>query len=731
MTASLFRLNMILRNLPVFWTGILALMVVCATVGFAPPSATGGQPIRPQAAEKTKAVPADRLFARDNLIAWCIVPFDSKKRSPEERAAMLERLGFKHFAYDWRAEHIPTFDAEFEALKRHHVALDAFWAAGELNRDTRIILDALKRHGVKAELWVLLDFGADRATGAEQQRRIEAATAKLRPLAEEAAKIGCSLALYNHGGWFGEPENQIAIIERLKTQGVTNVGMVYNLHHGHDHLDRFAELLTKMKPYLKAVNLNGMDRGGDRVGRKILPLGQGALDLDLLRIIRDSGYRGPIGILGHTMDDAEQRLRDNLDGLDWLLPQLEGKPAGPRPKPRTPVPPPPAATGSTTPADANLIAALIRDARKDGDARRGAAVFASPKFACLSCHRVEGQGGSVGPDLTTAGFCIKPEELVESVLWPRRKVKEGYAADRGGHGRRQGPSRLPAGGLQDRAGAARPGDGRSDPDRQGRYRGRPQRGLADARRAGRRDDDRPSAATWSASCWTSAGRDWGPPATCSGTPTRRPNSPLTGRRCTRSNGRAGNTRSTATGSTTSTPRRPSISRSRRRSRPCCRSSPASTAENSVTGATRATRTGWTVRWNATDLGNLLSGVFRGAGVIVPKGVCVRLGDRGELSACFNPMTLCYEAVWSGGFVRFSADAPRPDGWPDPGRHSPAPPRGQGPGETVRLPRLLPARQSDRVRLSHRRRRAARRPLGRGRPVHAASSPRPTSTPSPT
>ena len=54
---------------------------------------------------------------RDNLVAWCIVPFDAKKRGPEERAAMLERLGFKHFAYDWRAEHIPTFDAEIEALE--------------------------------------------------------------------------------------------------------------------------------------------------------------------------------------------------------------------------------------------------------------------------------------------------------------------------------------------------------------------------------------------------------------------------------------------------------------------------------------------------------------------------------------------------------------------------------------------------------------------------------------
>jgi hypothetical protein len=123
---------------------------------------------------------------------------------------------------------------------------------------------------------------------------------------------------------------------------VKNVGMVYNLHHGHDHLDRFPALLQAMLPYLKALNLNGMDEGGDKVGRKILPLGQGERDLNLLRIIRDSGYRGPIGILGHTEDDAEERLLDNLDGLDWLLPQLEGKPPGPPPKPRTPVAPRPA-----------------------------------------------------------------------------------------------------------------------------------------------------------------------------------------------------------------------------------------------------------------------------------------------------------------------------------------------------------------------------------------------------
>ncbi len=161
-----------------------------------------------------------KLFARDNLIAWCIVPFDSKKRAPEERAAMLEQLGFKHFAYDWRAEHIPTFDAEIEALERHGIALDAFWVApGELNRESRIILDLLKRHGVKAQLWVL----ARPRRRPRHRRRARAAgrggRGQAPPAGRGGGKIGCSLALYNHGGWFGEPENQIAIIERLKSAG--------------------------------------------------------------------------------------------------------------------------------------------------------------------------------------------------------------------------------------------------------------------------------------------------------------------------------------------------------------------------------------------------------------------------------------------------------------------------------------------------------------------------------
>jgi sugar phosphate isomerase/epimerase len=77
-----------------------------------------------------------------------------------------------------------------------------------------------------------------------------------------------------------------------------------------------------MKPYLMALNLNGMTARGDEQGKKILVLGQGDLDLGLLRTIRDSGWTGPVGILNHTDEDAGTRLKANLDGLERLRAEL-------------------------------------------------------------------------------------------------------------------------------------------------------------------------------------------------------------------------------------------------------------------------------------------------------------------------------------------------------------------------------------------------------------------------
>lgn len=273
--------------------------------------------------------PKKDLFARDNLVAWCIVPFDSQKRGPDERVAVLKELGFKKYAYDWRAEHLPTFDHELDLLKKEGIELTSVWFPAGLNDEAKTILGLLEKHGIKTQLWITM---GDPAPNKSDEEKVEAAASALRPIAEAAGKIGCRVSLYNHGSWFGEPENQLKVVEKI---GRDNVGIVYNLHHGHDHLDRFAKMLDAIIPHLDALNLNGMDDDGERKGRKILALGEGERDLQLLKVIAASKYQGPIGILGHTNDDMRLRLMDNLDGLEWLRPQVAGKEAGAAPKYRT------------------------------------------------------------------------------------------------------------------------------------------------------------------------------------------------------------------------------------------------------------------------------------------------------------------------------------------------------------------------------------------------------------
>jgi len=285
---------------------------------------------------RAAGIAAGDLFDKSNLAAWCIVPFDAGKRTPEERAAMLEKMGVHKFVYDYRAEHIPQWDDELNALEKHHIELLGWWFPGALNEEAKNALKLFNRHGVHPQLWISGGGGAIAVKDeADQKARVEQQAARFKVICEAAAPLGCNVGIYNHGGWGGEPENAVAVTEALKAQGVQNIGIVYNLHHGHGHLDRLTNVLTRMLPHLLCLNLNGMDVDGDAKGRKILPLGVGTEDVKVLRIVRASGYSGPIGILNHTSEDAEGRLLDNLDGLKWLVPQLEGAEPGEKPKYRT------------------------------------------------------------------------------------------------------------------------------------------------------------------------------------------------------------------------------------------------------------------------------------------------------------------------------------------------------------------------------------------------------------
>jgi len=315
----------------------------------------------------------------------------------------------------------------------------------------------------------------------------------------------------------------------------------------------------------------------------------------------------------------------------------------------------------TTPAqseapafDAAQVARLVAEAREKGDARRGAAVFAEAKLACISCHKVGQQGGVIGPDLSAVGRCLTPEQIVESVFWPARLVKPEYnavvvATTDGrtfqGYGEAVSDTemtlRVAATGEKVRIAKAEIEGVRE----QGTLMPAALTGsLDDAQRGdlirflmelGRTQD-------LAADILIQQAQDH---AAASFPYDREPLRPELWPN-----------------------RRHPVNRDRlydwyAKEAEYFRRQPSVPAVlppyPGLDGGTlghwgNQEESNWIDRrWNDTDLGSLLCGVFRGAGVTVPKGVCVRLGERGEMAVCFNPVTLCYEALWQGGFVKFS------------------------------------------------------------------------------
>lgn len=59
-----------------------------------------------------------------------------------------------------------------------------------------------------------------------------------------------------------------------------------------------------------------------------------------------------------------------------------------------------------------------------------------------------------------------------------------------------------------------------------------------------------------------------------------------------------------------------------------------------------------IRWNDIEFGEVVTQVFRAEKLVVLKGICVQLGEKRELSTCFDPLTLSYRALWEKGFVKF-------------------------------------------------------------------------------
>ena len=61
-----------------------------------------------------------------------------------------------------------------------------------------------------------------------------------------------------------------------------------------------------------------------------------------------------------------------------------------------------------------------------GNAARGHDVFFGNKAACHTCHRAQGKGSDVGPELTLIGRIRTDRDLAESIVFPSSTIANGY-----------------------------------------------------------------------------------------------------------------------------------------------------------------------------------------------------------------------------------------------------------------------------------------------------------------
>ena len=74
------------------------------------------------------------------------------------------------------------------------------------------------------------------------------------------------------------------------------------------------------------------------------------------------------------------------------------------------------------------LKALALAVSKRGNIENGKKVYHRPGMTCVACHKIDGAGGVLGPDLSVVGRGLPLERVIDSIIWPANEVKEGYGA---------------------------------------------------------------------------------------------------------------------------------------------------------------------------------------------------------------------------------------------------------------------------------------------------------------
>lgn len=72
------------------------------------------------------------------------------------------------------------------------------------------------------------------------------------------------------------------------------------------------------------------------------------------------------------------------------------------------------------------MSAMVAKVKAQGSAARGEQVYRRQQMLCQTCHAIGEAGGVIGPNLVSIGGSAPVDYLIESLLEPSKKIKEGY-----------------------------------------------------------------------------------------------------------------------------------------------------------------------------------------------------------------------------------------------------------------------------------------------------------------
>jgi len=301
------------ERIPVMSSGIASICVV---------PARAADDEKQRAAETGSATRAAQAAWAPKLYGLCMETHDAKRRSIPEQVRMLRELGFDGAGYPlWLDENLDknlrTLDEAGLHVYLLYTSVDV--KPGARRYDPQLPAAIRKLEGRPVSICVSL-----RGLPPGDPRGERPAIDTLRQLGDLAAESGVRISIYHHtGDWTASLIHTLRVVKKTNHR---HVGANFNLCHWLmvDGDKDYRPVLRENADKIFAVTINGATRGAKTwTNGLIQPLDQGDFDNgELLTILREIGYRGPIGLMCFGISgDAQTHLARSMATWKKLRPR--------------------------------------------------------------------------------------------------------------------------------------------------------------------------------------------------------------------------------------------------------------------------------------------------------------------------------------------------------------------------------------------------------------------------